>query len=65
MIRYRPEFGSGRRRATPTFARPEGPLSIIAASAARCAALSLEGCPGDLRFVRPSDPLALNFATGS
>jgi hypothetical protein len=42
-----------------------GPLSIIAAIAARCVSLSREDCPGALRSSRPSGPQALNFITQS
>jgi hypothetical protein len=42
-----------------------GPLSRIAASAARCPSFSLGGCPGALRSISPSGPSALNFITQS
>src|SRR5829696_3795009 len=42
-----------------------GPLSITAASAARCVSFSRGGCPGALRSASPSGPRALNRSTQS
>jgi len=42
-----------------------GPLSIIAASAARCSAFNRGGRPGALRSIKPSEPRLLNFTTQS
>ena len=42
-----------------------GPLSMIAASAARCTSFNRGGCPGALRSIRPSGPCALNLTTQS
>jgi hypothetical protein len=42
-----------------------GPLSITAASAARCASFSRDGRPGALRSIRPPGPSALNRSTQS
>jgi len=53
-----------RQRTTPWTAGI-GPLSIIRASAWRWPALSLDGCPGDLPFRRPSGPRALKRNTQS
>jgi hypothetical protein len=42
-----------------------GPLSSIAASAARCAPFRPDGCPGGLQSISPSGPWALNLITQS
>ena len=53
-----------RQRTTPWTAGI-GPLSRIAASAARCPSFNRGGCPGALRSISPSGPSALNFITQS
>ena len=53
-----------RQRTTPCTAGI-GPLSSIAASAARCAPFRRDGCPGGLQSISPSGPWALNFITQS
>jgi|Tabmets4t2r2_1033128.scaffolds.fasta_scaffold63757_1 hypothetical protein len=53
-----------RQRTTPWIAGV-GPVSMIFASALRCASVSRGGCPGALRSIRPSGPCALNFTTQS
>jgi hypothetical protein len=55
---------TSRQRTTPSIAAV-GPLSITAFSAARCASVSFDGCPGALRSISPSGPWALNFITQS
>jgi hypothetical protein len=55
---------TSRQRTTP-WAAGTGPLSIMAANAARCASSSFEGWPGALRSRSPSAPWALNFSTQS
>ena len=53
-----------RQRTTPCTAAI-GPLSTIAASAARCASFSRDGCPGAFRSISPAGPCAFNRSTQS
>jgi hypothetical protein len=53
-----------RHRTTPWIAGT-GPLSITAASAARCTSFSRDGRPGALPSISPSGPRALNRITQS
>jgi hypothetical protein len=55
---------TSRQRTTPWMAGV-GPLSITAASAARCGSFSRDGWPGALRSISPSGPSALNRSTQS
>ena len=56
---------STRRQRTTPWRAGVGPLSIAAASAARCASLSRDGWPGALRSIGPSGPSASNRGTRS